>query len=83
MEIMERKSKMLLVAMPLLPALVLFRRIEDVGVKRELQASAIIALLGYQATLLVLPTFTPFLSRRGLVGKDFLKKGTASAEKLM
>lgn len=74
---------MLLVATPLLPSYFLFRRIEDVGITSELQSSAAIALLGYLATSQVLPTFTPFLSRRGLVGKDFLKKGTASADKLM
>ncbi|CAM9640163.1 unnamed protein product [Ascophyllum nodosum] len=78
---MVLKSKVLLVAAPLLPALVLFRRIEDAGVTRELQASAGIALLGYLATCFVLPTFTPFLVRRGLTGKDLCKKGTASADK--
>ena len=80
---MVLKSKVLLVAAPLLPALVLFRRIEDAGVTRELQASAGIALLGYLATCFVLPTFTPFLVRRGLTGKDLCKKGTASADKEM
>lgn len=80
---MGPKSRMLLVATPLFPSYFLFRRIEDVGIKSELLSSAIIALLGYLTTSWVLPTFTPFLSRRGLVGKDFLKKGTASADKLM
>lgn len=74
---------MLLVAGPLLPPLLLFGQIQDVGIQRELGASAALAVLGYLATLYVLPTFTPFLSRRGLTGKDLCKKGTASADKEM
>lgn len=80
---MGRRLGMLLVAAPLLPSLVMFGQIADAGVRGELQASAALAVLGYLATMYVLPTFTPFLSRRGLTGKDLCKKGTASADKEM
>lgn len=78
---MGRRLGLLLVAAPLLPSLTLFNDIEDAGVRTELQASAVLAVLGYLATLYVLPTFTPFLARRGLTGKDLCKRGTASADK--
>ena len=71
----------LLVAAPLLPSLVLFGRIEDSVARGELRASAALATLGYVATVYVLPTFTPFLARSGLTGKDLCKKGTSSADK--
>lgn len=67
----------------LLPSLILFGKIEDSRIQNEILASAALAVLGYWATLLVLPTFTPFLSKRGLTGKDLCKKGTPSANKAM
>lgn len=74
-----------LVAAPLLPSLFLFLKIEDPSgvAQNEILASAALAVLGYLATLLVLPTFTPFLSRRGLTGNDLCKRGTPSADKPM
>ncbi|CAN0307568.1 unnamed protein product [Scytosiphon promiscuus] len=74
---------LLLVAAPLLPSLVLFGGIEDSNASSELRASAALAALGYLATVYVLPTFTPFLARSGLTGKDLCKKGTSSADKDM
>lgn len=73
----------LMVTAPLLPSVILFRQIEDSTTRNEILASAGLGLLGYMATLFVLPTFTPFLARRGLTGKDLCKKGTPSAEKPM
>lgn len=83
---MVRKGRvpgLLLVVAPLLPSLVLFGQIKDAGTRGELGASAVLAVLGYLATVYVLPTFTPFLARSGLTGKDLCKKGTASADKEM
>lgn len=78
---MGRHSGLLLVAAPILPSLIMFSQIENAAVRSQLRASAVIAGLGYLATLYVLPTFTPFLARRGLTGKDLCKRGTASADK--
>lgn len=78
-----RVPGLLLVAAPLLPSLFLFAQIKDAGARGELGASAVLAVLGYLATVYVLPTFTPFLSRSGLTGRDLCKKGTASADKEM
>lgn len=69
-----------MVAAPLLPSVIMFGQIKDSSTLNEILASAVLAVLGYLATLFVLPTFTPFLSRRGLVGKDLCKKGEPSAE---
>ncbi|CAM9628722.1 unnamed protein product [Ectocarpus sp. 12 AP-2014] len=76
-----RVPDQLLVAASILPSLALFGQIEDPSARGQLQASAALATLGYLATIYVLPTFTPFLARSGLTGKDLCKKGTASAEK--
>lgn len=73
----------LLVAASIMPSLALFGQIEDLSARGQLRASAALATLGYLATIYVLPTFTPFLARSGLTGKDLCKKGTASAEKEM
>lgn len=86
---MARKGRipgLLLVVVPLLPSLVIFGQISndnDSGIRGELGASAVLAVFGYLATVYVLPTFTPFLARSGLTGKDLCKKGTASADKEM
>ncbi|CAM9348367.1 unnamed protein product [Choristocarpus tenellus] len=73
----------MLVAIPLLPCLALFGSIRDSDIHHQLLASAALAGLGFLSTLLVLPTFTPFLTRRGLTGKDLCKKGTSAAEKII
>lgn len=83
---MTRRARipgLLLVVAPLLPSLVLFSGIEDSNARGELRASAALAVMGYLATVYVLPTFTPFLARSGLTGKDLCKKGTSSADKAM
>eukprot|EP00904_Undaria_pinnatifida_P000502 jgi/Undpi1/10452/HiC_scaffold_29.g12902.m1 len=81
MGVLGRRSGLLLVAAPLLPSLFLFGQIDDAVVRSKLQASAALAVLGYLGMIYVLPTFTPFLARSGLTGKDLCKKGTASADK--
>lgn len=83
MGVLARRSGLLLVAAPLLPALLLFGQIDEAAVRSELRASAALAVLGYVGMIYVLPTFTPFLARSGLTGKDLCKKGTASADKEM
>ena len=83
MGVLGRRSGLLLVAAPLLPSLVLFGQIDDATVRSELRASAVLAMLGYVGMIYVLPTFTPFLAKSGLTGKDLCKKGTASADKKM
>lgn len=80
---MARWQNVLLVVAPLLPSLILFSQVEGADIRSELVASSALALLGYVATLYVLPTFTPFLVRNGLSGKDMCKKGTAAADKPM
>lgn len=71
---------MLMIAVPLIPSVILFGQVKDSNTQGEILASAALAVLGYLATLFVLPTFTPFLLRRGIGGKDLCKKGTHSAE---
>lgn len=78
-----RLPGLLLVVAPLLPSLFLFGQIQDSGARGELGATAVLAVLGYLGTVYVLPTFTPFLARSGLTGRDLCKKGTASADKDM
>eukprot|EP00752_Nemacystus_decipiens_P018485 g16574.t1 len=76
-----RVPGLLLVVVPLLPSLFLFGHVKDSAARGELGASAALAVLGYFATVYVLPTFTPFLARSGLTGRDLCKKGTKSADK--
>ncbi|CAN0377583.1 unnamed protein product [Pylaiella littoralis] len=78
----RRIPGLLLVAASLLPPLYLLGQVEDSsGARSGLLASAALSVLGYLGTIYVLPTFTPFLSRSGLTGRDLCKKGTASADK--
>eukprot|EP00953_Heterococcus_sp_UTEX-ZZ885_P040809 20854-Heterococcus_DN1.PRE.1 len=76
----------LLVSAPLLPVLAAAWQLmqssnNDAELRQQLLASFGLSLLGFAATVALVPEFTKFLSKKGLTGKDLCKKGMEGGER--
>ena len=58
------------------PSALLWRSIHDEAVRGLLAVAGGFAFLSFLATLCLVPLFAPYLSRRGLKGRDMGRRGT-------
>lgn len=66
-----------------LPLIYLFGRISDASIRYVLQWSALVALVAYLASDVLIPKLQDYLLKRGLKGKDMGRKGTKDEDKDM